>query len=98
MGGSGPSMVNKFLYAPAPPTPSVWSLKPPLWALVHKTTYAPMIYTALGIIFLGPKWHSPIGSMPFNGPKKLSNSRAQPPSTCPRNGYASIQNIMHGAV
>jgi hypothetical protein len=26
--------------------------------------------------FLGPKRHSPIGSMPFTGPKKLSNSRA----------------------
>jgi hypothetical protein len=31
--------------------PSVWALKPPLWALVHKTTYAPMIYTALCIMF-----------------------------------------------
>ncbi len=30
--------------------------------------------------------------------KKLSNSRAQPPPTCPRNGYARIQNILHGAV
>jgi hypothetical protein len=32
------------------------------------------------------------------GPKKLENSRAQPPLTFPRNGYACIQNIMHGAV
>ncbi len=31
------------------------------------------------------------------GPKN-SNSRAQPPPTCPNNGYARIQNIMHGAV
>ncbi len=31
-------------------------------------------------------------------PKKLSNSRAQPPPTSPRHGYARIQNIMHGAV
>jgi hypothetical protein len=51
MGGSGPSRANKFLYAPAPPPPSVWALKPPLWALVHKTTYATMIYTALCIMF-----------------------------------------------
>ncbi len=29
----------------------VWALKPPSWALVHKTTYAPMIYTALCIVF-----------------------------------------------
>jgi hypothetical protein len=51
MGGSGPSRANRFLYVPAPPTPSVWALKPPLWALVHKTTYAPMIYTAVCIMF-----------------------------------------------
>jgi hypothetical protein len=50
-GGSGPSRAKKFLYAPAPPPPSVWALKPPLWALVHKTTYAPRIYTALCIMF-----------------------------------------------
>jgi hypothetical protein len=47
--------------------------------------------------FLGPKWSSPIRCH-FTGPKQLSNSRAQPPPTCPRNGYARIQNIMHGAV
>ncbi len=36
--------------------------------------------------FLGPvKW----------GPKKLGNSRAQPPPTSPSNGYARIQNIMY---
>jgi hypothetical protein len=59
-GGSSPSMAIKFLYetkrreqgdkvhyAPAPPPLTVWALKPPSWALVHKTTYAPMIYTAL---------------------------------------------------
>ncbi len=34
----------------------------------------------------------------FTGPKKLGNSRTQPPPTSPRNGYARIQNIMHGAV
>ncbi len=48
---NGPSMAIKFLYAPAPPPPTEWSLKPPSWALVHKTTYAPMIYTALCIMF-----------------------------------------------
>ncbi len=31
------------------------------------------------------------------GPKN-SISRAQPPPTCHRSGYALIQNIMHGAV
>ena len=48
---NGPSRAIKFLYAPAPPPPTVWALKPPSWALVHKTTYAPMIYTALCIMF-----------------------------------------------
>jgi hypothetical protein len=120
MAGSCPNRANKFLYAPAPPPPSVWALKPPSWALVHKTTYAPMIYTALCIMFwmlayplleqvggglalefssfLGPKWHSPISLMPFHRAQKLSNSRAPPPPSCPRNGYARIQHIMHGAV
>jgi hypothetical protein len=51
MGGSGLSRAIKFLYAPSPPPPTVWALKPPSWALVHKTTYAPMIYTALWIMF-----------------------------------------------
>jgi hypothetical protein len=32
------------------------------------------------------------------GPKKLGNSRAQPPPTSPSNVYAPIQNIMHRAV
>jgi hypothetical protein len=51
MGGSGLSKSNKLLNAPAPPPPSVWALKPPSWALVHKTTFALMIYTALCIMF-----------------------------------------------
>jgi hypothetical protein len=51
MGGSSPSRANKFLYEPAPPPPLVWALKPPSWAFVHKTTCAPMIYTALFIKF-----------------------------------------------
>jgi hypothetical protein len=34
-GGEHPDQANKFLYAPAPPPPSVWALKPPSWALVH---------------------------------------------------------------
>ncbi len=31
------------------------------------------------------------------GPKTLE-FQGPPPSTCPRNGYARIKNIMHGAV
>ncbi len=92
---------------PVPPPPTVWALKPTSCALVHKINYAPMIYTALCIMFwmraipcisntrssgrglgpvnlefLGPKWHSPIRSMPFH--------RAQPPATWPRLGYARL--------
>jgi hypothetical protein len=48
--------------------------------------------------FLGPKWNSPISSFSFHRAQKLGNSRAQPPPTSPRNLYAHIQNIMHGAV
>ncbi len=51
MGGSGSSRANKLLCTSPPPS-SVWDLKPPLWALVHKTTYEPIIYTALCIMFL----------------------------------------------
>ncbi len=40
-----------FFYTPAPPPPTVWALKPPSWDLLHKTTYAPMMYTALCIMF-----------------------------------------------
>jgi hypothetical protein len=50
-GGDRLSRANKFLYAPAHALPSDWALKPPSWALVHKTTYSSMIYTALCIMF-----------------------------------------------
>jgi hypothetical protein len=44
-------------------------------------------------------WASGRGwALEFKGPKKLSNSRAQPPPACPCNGYTRIQNIMHGAI
>ncbi len=103
MAGSCPNRANKFLYAPAPPPPSVWALKPPSWALVHKTTYAPMIYTAQCIMF----WMS--AYLKFFGPlMALANQLdaiSLGPKICPipgpnppRNQYACIQNIMHGAV
>jgi hypothetical protein len=41
--------------------------------------------------FLGPKWHSPVGSMPFHRAQKVSISRAQPPPTRPRNGCCPHQ-------
>ncbi len=38
------------------------------------------------------------GNIEFFGPKMALAYRAQPHPTCPRNGYAHIQNIMQGAV
>jgi hypothetical protein len=72
------------------------------------TIFAPMIYTAPYIMFwmcaypLRVFW-APNGTRlsarcHFTGPKKISDSRAQPPPTSPSNGYARIQNIMHKAV
>jgi hypothetical protein len=55
-GGGGERTVQvcraiRFLKAPSPPTPTIRALKPSSWALVHKTTYTPKIYTALRIMF-----------------------------------------------
>jgi hypothetical protein len=47
-----PEQAIKFLYAPASPPPTVWALNSPSWALVHKTTYAPMIYMSLCVMLL----------------------------------------------
>jgi hypothetical protein len=70
MGGSGPSRAIKFLYAPAPPTPHSMGSETFLKALVHKTTYAPMIYTALCIMFwmrcISITWASGRGLGPGN--------------------------------
>jgi hypothetical protein len=97
-GGSGPSRANKFLYAPAPPPPSVWALKPLSWALVHKITYAPMIYTAQCIMFwmrayplrvqVGEGWALEFES--FLGPVKWHEADRRVPF--------GVQNIMHGAL
>ncbi len=49
--------------------------------------------------FLGPKGHTRLTARcHFTGPKKVSISRTQPPSTCPRNRSARIKPITHGAV
>ncbi len=48
--------------------------------------------------FLAPNGTRLSARCHFTGPKKLENSRAQPPPTSPRYGYSRIQNIMHGAV
>ncbi len=91
---SGPSRVIKFLYSPAPPPPTVWALKPPLWAscaenhLCTSDLYSPVhnvlehAYPLLGEFsrFLGPKWHSPICSMPFRRAQKTLEFRGPTPS------------------
>jgi hypothetical protein len=88
----GPSRADKFLYAPAPPPPSVWALKPPSWALVHKTTYAPMIYTALCIMFwmhayplLGQVGGGGPGILEFFGPQMSLAHRLDGFSQGPKN-------------
>ncbi len=60
--------------------------------------YSPMHNVLYACIFIQIFW-APNGTRlsawcHFTGPKKLLNSRAQPPPTSPSNGYACIQNIM----
>jgi hypothetical protein len=65
-------------------------------------------YPLLGEVGGGGPWNSQVfwaqngtrlsARCHFTGPKKLENSSAQLPPSSPRNGYARIQNIMHGAV
>jgi hypothetical protein len=60
------------------------------------------MYLTVSCLLISYKFFGPQMALAYRldaisqGPKKLSNSRAQPPTTCPRNGYARIQNIMHG--
>jgi hypothetical protein len=51
-----------------------------------------------GPVILGPKWHSPIGSMPYHRARKTLHFQGPTPPTCPRNVSAHIKNITHGAV
>ena len=98
MGGSGPSRANKLLYAPAPPPPSVEALKPTSWALVHKITYAHVIYTALCIMFwmhayihyLG-KWEG-VGPGKFFGPQMALSYRLAVISQGPKNSQIPSPN------
>jgi hypothetical protein len=78
-----PSKAIKFLYAPAVPPSTVWAL--PSWALVHKSTYAPMIYTALCIIYLG-KWRGlGPGNLEFFGPQMAFAYQLDATSQGPKN-------------
>jgi hypothetical protein len=90
---------TRVFYIHPPPPPHPWnhtcSWSPALSSYLLLCTgaslYAPRVFWAPNGTRLSAQCH-------FTGPKKLSNSRAQPPPTSPRNGYARIQNIMHGAV
>jgi hypothetical protein len=45
------------------------------WSLVHKTTYAPMVYMSLFVMIYGVArciWHLPFGLMPLNSAQKNS--------------------------
>jgi hypothetical protein len=44
---------------------------------------------------MGPKWHTPYGSMSFHRAQNVSISRVQPPPTFPRNGFARINCIAY---
>ncbi len=70
MGGSGLSRAIKFLNAPALPPPHSMGPEPPSWALVHKTSYAPMIYTSLWVMIFDARrsitWARGRGLSPLN--------------------------------
>jgi hypothetical protein len=111
---SSPNRAIKVLYAPAPPPPTIWALKSLSWSLVHKTTYAPMIYTALCITWASGRALGP-GNLEFLGPQMALAYRLNVILQGPKNyrypgpnpgplalvmdmHYAHIQNIMQGAV
>ncbi len=60
------------------------------WAIMYATNLLYLQYT----VFWAPNGIRLTARCYFTGLKKLSS--AQPPPTCPRKGYARIQNIMHG--
>ncbi len=83
-------------------------LESPGWALVHKTTYAPMIYTSLCVIFMmradtlrkqvGGGWALEMES--FLGPVKWHRADRRVPLGAQKTppNYKNIKNITHGAV
>jgi hypothetical protein len=90
--------------APAPL--SVWARNLPCRLLCIKTTYAPIIYTALCKmfwmsayrVFWAPNGTHLLAQCHFTGPKKLLNSMTLPPPTCPRNGYAASKTLCTGCI
>ncbi len=72
--------------------------KSQIWFWRKSTTFVSWPVTNVDRVFRAPNGTRLSARCNFTGPKKLSNSRAQPPHTSPRNGYARIQNIIHGAV
>jgi hypothetical protein len=93
-GGGSPGRAIKFLYASEQPEQGVKFLYVPA-PPPHPPQLGPetsIVGSCTSRVFLGPKWHSPIGPMPFHRAQKLLISRAPPPNY-PRNRYGRIQNI-----
>ncbi len=102
---TGPPRLSPSDSPPSPPPPHLGPAIQLEDSRFHKTTYAPMIYTALCIMFwmraytllgqvgggwaleflrfLGPKRHSPIGSMPFHRAQKTLEFQGPTPSHLP---------------
>ncbi len=76
-GGERPEQGEQVPLCTCSSTPSVWALKPPSWSLVHITTYAPMVYTALCIMCLDACISITWGSMRGLGPGILEFFRPQ---------------------
>jgi len=65
-------------------------------AHVYKTTYGPLIDTAMYVMIL-MRENPLLGSM-LDAILQGQKTRAQPTPTCPRNGFARIKSITYGAV
>ncbi len=85
--------LSSFMHLSGPSRAPVWALKPPSWALVHKTTYAPKIYTSLCVMLLmqaaSITWASGRGLGPGNleffGPQMALAYRLNAISQRPKN-------------
>jgi hypothetical protein len=51
------------------------------------------VLSCINSSFLGPKWHSPIRSMPFHRAQKTLEFQGPTPPTCPPNEYARIHKL-----
>ncbi len=87
----------KFLYSPAPPSPTVWALDLPRIHPVKVTRGLVCIKRPMHLWFVQPCALAYRLDAISQGPK-TRELQGPTPSTSPPNVYARIQNIMHGAV